>query len=642
MKNVIQKINRKAVVVALAHFLVSLFSDRIIFRYAVFDFSDLRMTLKSIETIGVKLCFLLLLLFLWQGIFRLVKKADAMFKRLALGYFLINMLLLLFIWPGIWRMDEFGILSGAVNLIPKFWQNYLTSVFYIFSLMLIPIPAGVVICQTAIISLLAAHVLSQILQEWKAKKRIVDNFSEMTPKTVEKTLDNPNGQVDGVMKKNAELLSKNSLLLLIPLVMLPTLDSNLYPMRMNIWAFLELTLLSECYFLARAGKGVKNPKMNPEPAKNHQKTLTAEEKKLSENFSTTAVLNGGKLRLRLAVTCVLAAVVTMWRTEAVYYLILFPILLLLIKGEWKKDGALISNTVVFKNETGDEEKKEINKKTEDFKMWKYAALYILCFLILAAPQKIGEKMESGSQYELTGMVLPLVPLIKEASDNSAPRDITLLERIDPVINVEVTLEGEKEGKNGINLFWGEPDFQRDYNEEEFAAFRAAYYQLVLRYPAVFLRERLQTFTESHDLLMDTTRLFSDMENPNHREFSEYPLSRPLSENLRNTVISILELRNREDYADKLWAADHVYSAYLPILVIAVVWVVSLVKKRWVESLILFCSLAKVALIFLTAPSRLFMYYYPVYLFGYFLLFYCLWRIADRKCGRMSMKEKVTK
>lgn len=621
MKNMMQQINKKAVAVALAHFLVSLFTDRIIFRYAVFDFSDLRMTLKSIETIGVKLGFLLLLLFLWQGIFWFVKKADVTFKRMSVGYFLINMLLLLLIWPGIWRMDEFGILSGAINLIPKFWQNYLTSVFYIFSLMLIPIPSGVIICQAAVISLLTTHVLSLLLEEEKHRERIVDNFSEMKAETVAKQSDNRVGQVKGVIEKNAGFVSKAALLLLIPLVMFPTLDSNLYPMRMNIWAFLELTLLSECYFLSGLPNRRKNRKMNPHPAKSEMKALSAQKKELSENFSTTAVLNGGKLRLRLILTSVLAAVITVWRTEAVYYLVLFPILLLLIERRWKRENVRISDTSVFEIKKEDRGKEKKNKKTYEFKMWRYVVLYICCFVILFLPQKIGEKFESGSQYELTGMVLPLVPLIKEASEHGSKEDRAILERIDPVINIEVTLEGEKEGKNGINLFWGEPDFQRDYNEDEFAAFRKAYYELVLRYPLVFLKERWQTFTQSHDLLMDTTKLFSDAGNPNYTDFSGYPCSHPLSEELRNTVIRVLELRSGEDYEIKMGAADLVYSAYLPILVMAFTFVVLLFKRKWIESLILLSALAKVPLIFLTAPSRLFMYYYPAYLFGYFLLFY---------------------
>ena len=633
MKDVFKRMNPKAAVIALVHFLTGFFTDRWIFSYTVLDFSDLRLTLKSIETIGVKLCYLLLLLFLWQGIFWFIKKADVAFKRRALAYFLLNMILLLFIWPGIWRMDEFGILSGALSLIPKFWQNYLTSVFYIFSLMLVPTPAGVIIVQAAIVSLLFAHVLSLFTEQWKHKKGIVDNFSEMTGETGENSAENPSGQVESVMVKNAGISSKWTLLLMIPFVMFPVLDSNLYPMRMSLWAFLELTLLSQCFFLSGLGEAVRRPEKGENSASRLSKSLTGMKTELSDNFSTTAVLNGGKLRLNLVVTCVLAAVVTVWRTEAVYYLILFPALLLLIDCRWKKEKVEITNTNVILFGRGNKKEKSSDKRTAGFKMWKYILLYWLCFVILFLPQKVGEKLESGSQYELTGMVLPLVPLIKEASQNGSDRDGKLLRDIDRVVNVEVTLQGEAEGKNGINLFWGEPRFQRSYGPEEFAAFRKAYYTLVLRYPAVFLKERWQTFTQSHDLLMDTTLLHTDMENPNHRQFATYPLSTPISEEVRNGVICLLELRRRGNYSEKLWAADPVYSSNLPIVILALCLVVCLVRRRWMESALLLCSLVKVPLVFLTAPSRLFMYYYPVYLVGYCVLFYILYQWLKKRKSR---------
>ena len=88
-----------------------------------------------------------MLIALWQAAFWAAKHADRFFLKVAGGYMLFMMLLLLLTWPGIWRMDEFGILSSSVQLFPHFWQNYITSVFYILALMLLPFPAGVVIVQ---------------------------------------------------------------------------------------------------------------------------------------------------------------------------------------------------------------------------------------------------------------------------------------------------------------------------------------------------------------------------------------------------------------------------------------------------------------------------------------------------------------
>ena len=65
-------------------------------------------------------------------------------------------------------MDEFGVLFSASKLFPVFWQNYLTSVFYILSLMLIPVPSGVIIIQMLCISLLAGDIVRMCVKRLQA------------------------------------------------------------------------------------------------------------------------------------------------------------------------------------------------------------------------------------------------------------------------------------------------------------------------------------------------------------------------------------------------------------------------------------------------------------------------------------------
>ena len=391
---------------------------------------------------------------------------------------------------------------------------------------------------------------------------------------------------------------------MIPFVMLPVLDSNLYPMRVSIWAFLEVTVLSQSYFLYRKMKRGAFGEKQSDSASQDAKRLTEEDKKLSDDFSTTSVLACGKTRKDLAVICVIAAVVTVWRTEAIYYLVFFPILLFLIAGKEKRIRA-----------------------------GKYLILYGLCFLVLFVPQKVGEKITSGSQYELTSMVLPLAELIRAADENGSEEDAALLSQIDRVIDIQTVLEGEGRKKNGIQLFWSEPGFQREYNEEDFAACKAAYRKLILKHPDVFLAERVKTFLESSDLLMNTTQLTTDQENENYRQFASYPLSKPLSVSLRNAVVCFLEQRVQGDYETKYPWANAVYSVILPLVLLAAALIALAWKRKGAECFVLVCSLIKVPLVFLTAPSRLFMYYYPVFLFGYCVVFYLLFRFLSAGKGQ---------
>ena len=518
------QLNKVCLAIAIVHWLLSFFTDRFIFHYVTWDFSNLTQTIKTAMTFGAKAVFLLVLIALWQRAFFYVKKADRRFVRNSLIYFGINLIVLFLVWPGIWRMDEFGILNSAVNLIPVFWQNYLTSIFYVFSLMLLPFPAGVIIVQCAVVSLAAGFVIT-----WFEKR-----------------------------------FGKWGLLSFIPFLFFPVLDSNLYPMRMSIYAFLELVLL---IVLAE-----KNEKTGHD---------------MSRNIQTRKKDN-------LFVCIVLAAIVTVWRTEAIYYLLFFPLLLwILFAKNWSRK-----------------------------KLVQTICGYLILSLVLLVPQTVGDKLTSGNQYNLTSVVLPLVPLVEAADASSSCQEE--LAAIDEVINVDVAVQGAKENKSGISLFWGNPDFQRtDYTDDEYAQFKSAYYRLILKYPTVFLQERFTCFMQSVDLLENTTELFSKEGVPNYETFRTYPLTKPLNETLRNRTICLMDWRNSSDYEQKKIGYSLVYGPFLPIVILLVSWAYFLLRKKWKQFFILSLPLIKVPLIMLTAPSRLFMYYYSLYLIGYVLLFYLL-------------------
>jgi len=505
---------------ACLHFLLSFFTDRLIFLYVTWDFSDPKQTIKTILTCGCKMVFFLLLLLLWHGLWWFIKKADAGFRRYTLIYFAINLLLLVFTWPGIWRMDEFGIFSNAIRLQPVFWQNYLTSIFYIFSVMLVPTPAGVILVQIAINSLITG---------WVIRKMTV---------RLQKGKDRPQGD------------AKTVCLCYLPFLFFPVIDSNLYPMRMSVYAFLELLLI----------------------------VLLYEEKEKS--FRTAFLWK----------IAALGAVVTVWRTEAIYYLAAIPVLIVVL---------------FCKSWTKKEKQKTI-------------LCYLFMTLFLFVPQQLGNQLTSGNEYDLTSVVLPVVPLVEEAAKHEDAKGI--LSKIDRVISVQTALEGAKENRSGISLYWSRRDeFVREYTDSDYRAFKHAYYRLVLKYPAVFLKERWDCFVHSTDLLENTTELFVKEGVPNYDTFRTYFGVKPVSDRLRTTVIRLLEWRKNGDQEQKRAGYGVVYSALPPILFLIAVCFALLRRKEWGKALLLATVLAKVPLIFLTAPSRLFMYYYSVYLIGYVLL-----------------------
>lgn len=561
------QLNKVCLAIAIVHWLLSFFTDRFIFQYVTWDFSNLTQTIKTAMTFGAKAVFLLVLIALWQGVFFFLKKADRKFVRNSLIYFGINLFALLLVWPGIWRMDEFGILNSAVSLIPVFWQNYLTSIFYVFSLMLFPFPAGVVIVQCAVISLAAGFVITRF------EKRF----------------------------------GKWGLLSFIPFLFFPVLDSNLYPMRMSIYAFLELVLLVILVEKSEKTGQVENIIKNSlQDIQNDNKNDYDMSHNILQNTIDMSCIIQTRKKDNLFVCIVLAALVTVWRTEAIYYVLFFPLLLwILFAKKWSRK-----------------------------KLVQTICGYLVLSLVLLVPQTVGDKLTSGNQYDLTSVVLPLVPLVEAADASDSCQEE--LAAIDEVINVEVAVQGARENKSGISLFWGNPDFQRtDYTDEEYTQFKSAYYRLILKYPTVFLQERFTCFMQSVDLLENTTELFSKKDVPNYETFRTYPLTKPLNETLRNRTICFLEWRSASDYHQKKAGYSFVYGPFLPIAILLVSWAYCLLRKKWKQFFILSLPLIKVPLIMLTAPSRLFMYYYSLYLIGYVLLFYLLiglWSKIWKKIG----------
>ena len=88
-------------------------------------------------------------------------------------------------------------------------------------------------------------------------------------------------------------------------------------------------------------------------------------------------------KLRLVCLALLGALIICWRTEAIYYLVAFPVCFV----------------VLFFKET--------TKKTKI----RFVILLLAFSMVLYIPQKVGDKLRNGNKYALTGMVLPLAPLL---------------------------------------------------------------------------------------------------------------------------------------------------------------------------------------------------------------------------------------
>jgi hypothetical protein len=124
---------------------------------------------------------------------------------------------------------------------------------------------------------------------------------------------------------------------------------------------------------------------------------------------------------------------------------------------------------------------------------------------------------------------------------------------------------------------------------------------------VFLKERVETFIGSTSLLNDTQTLFDKDALSNYVNFREtYHYSEPF---IRSDLINLIEFTNN------VKLHNVIYNALPQTIILIGACLVLLFKKKWGYFFILANVCAKIPLIFLTAPSRLFMYYYSIYLIG---------------------------
>ncbi len=298
----------------------------------------------------------------------------------------------------------------------------------------------------------------------------------------------------------------------------------------------------------------------------------------------------------------LTAVLSNWRTEGLLYVIMIPCCLLLLYNkplQWRKAAGLFVSAAML---TG----------------------------ILSVPQRIG--MSTSEDYDLTGLLLPITPLCAEAVNN---QDKEIIEPIDKVLNVNEIAKSYQEGSDAMVLFWSDRAslIRYGFDDEDYNEMKKGYLKLILKYPTVYLRERIQCFlstwrtpgTGSIGWLYTT-------DNPNVQYFAtHYCMNRPISNPVRMKVGEIL---NAEGNKDTLWAFNYYAQT---IAVVLFTFYLLLKRSKWL--LLALMMEVRMILTFLTAPGRIFMYYYNLWLFGSFIicgvLAYLLFRRT--RCSLCSKK-----
>lgn len=487
----------------------------------------------------IKLVYLLFISFGVNKIFNLFLKKHQEERKRFLKYFIsywcIMLVFVISTWPGVWRWDELEILYNMVNWDLTLWQHYLTSIYYMIGFMLLPLPGGFILFQVTLISIIVAHTIEFIGENIKNNKLCYIMF--------------------------------------IPFLLLPSIDQNLYPIRMTLYTYIELLYL---VIIAKLYK--------------HKNVINHRE---------------------IVIVSFLSAILCSWRTEGIFFILITPIIfwtLLKEKVTFRVKIMLTTLSVLCSAVLIYPQNYLANKYGSD--NYKVSA-YVEFLDDLIKVENVENPM--GSELQKIDKVLSVEKFCSSESGeiafwNGGVRNgftdseykefqksvlNLIIKHMDTYILERIDLLGKTSGlhKNYSNTVWGVMDYYR---------------------------ESMDNFNS------EQIRKYNFFKN-------EFEYNTPINMQLRKNIISILESRNLEDYNKTIWTYGINFNLFIPIFVVLLVWVNSIFKKKYLRITICTILLLQTGVVFLVAPAPYFMYYFPIYLGGYILLCYKLIKkIESRK------------
>ncbi|WP_455541849.1 hypothetical protein [Intestinibacter sp.] len=384
---------------------------------------------------------------------------------------------------------------------------------------------------------------------------------------------------------------KFALLMYIPFLMIPIIDQNLYPIRNTLYGYIELFFLFNILFFKYENRKI--------------------EKK------------------NIAMFAVLITILSTWRSEGIYYIVLGTSAILLL----------------------------FNKNFEKECKSKFIIMVLILTAVFYLPQKIFINMAFGDKYEISSIISPIYDVVKsevEKTTNIKTKQDTTkqqksknnsngkykkaiketisknedLSNIDKVLDVEFLLENE----NGLNAYWSKNKtlIREVYTSNEYSKFKKSYLKLIKNNFGAFLNERGELFMKTNAqrdwniFVGNTANLYSKKYNTSkkHKAFREGLYTNPINIELRKNTILALECGTKDYKANENF--KYIYNLIPAIIVLVIITIGSLFMKKYAITIVSLLTLIRIPLVFATAPRALFMYYFSIYLIGTVLGFLVIW------------------
>lgn len=313
---------------------------------------------------------------------------------------------------------------------------------------------------------------------------------------------------------------------------------------------------------------------------------------------------------------IITIIVSCWRTEAIYYPLIVLILLLLL-GEKK----------IFK---------------------RFAFIFFVVVMLFdLAIIRYNNMLISNNNYSIAATIDPLVSII-----NNVPlQEIDGIEKIEKVINIEYIINNPN--MTGEEYFWT-TGVVKKYTPEQYTEYINTFIKLTLKYPKIISKSAWDILykaisgqgidgkqTTKNCILGsgNTLKLF-DKNDGAGQKWSNIvsDIKQPFNLELRNKVILFICGVDKEGNINIFHRI--LWNGFIPIILATICLIYKFLKKDWFMLGLLVLVLARVPLLFITAPAPFFMYYLSIYLCSYVLSTIVFFEMINKKKIELKNKKQI--
>ncbi len=263
----------------------------------------------------------------------------------------------------------------------------------------------------------------------------------------------------------------------------------------------------------------------------------------------------------------------------------------------------------------------VNYKKDKWKSFLFIPVVIVVYFLCSLPNRLWQPKDEP--YVLTAVLTPLSDIITTHYGNYDEAILDDLEIIDNWMPIEDIRD--------TTTFYGTPlvywEKGKVESNEQTKAVLFASIDIFLHYPREFFKNRFKVYQMTNGFVANVinhgnVNNWKQLLDIDGEDFYNYyfRFTNLGHGDLRNAVITFLACREQGDYINTNELYPIFYNSFWGLLGLIVLTIYQLIKKELFSACLIGTVIIQVPIVFLFAPSHMFMYYMPFYLTSATLIF----------------------